>query len=181
MGIDPSIYRLCQELTCVTHHADREVMDLAACLAYEVVVIGGSEIEVYRTIAAGKADDLTEFHQKIQISVYRTKTDIWKFFSDGEVERVGGRMIRTIHQTSLDRLSLSAVLKSFHLKPPSVYFVIMIIVIIIIAKTFQIVNNKIPKNVRKYPETFCLIVQNGGKNCEICLKSQIGFIIISNN
>ena len=122
MGIDPSIYRLCQELTCVTHHADREVMDLAAGLAYEVIVVGGSEIKVNRAIAASKTDDLTQFHQKIQVSVYRTKTDIWKFFSDGEVESVGGWMIRTIHQTSLDRLSLSAVFKGFHLKPPSVHF-----------------------------------------------------------
>ena len=85
-------------------------MNLSTGFADQVVMLVGCEIKMFGTLTGGEFDDLTELYQEIQISVYCAKADIRELLSDGEIESISSRVIRTVHQIGLNGLSLATVL-----------------------------------------------------------------------
>ena len=66
----------------ISHFVQFHIIDLSAVSAYKVVMWRHVSVVMVRAVSTGQFQDLTRLHQQVQISIYSSKTDIWKFFPD---------------------------------------------------------------------------------------------------
>ena len=69
VGLSMSRHFFCEEVTGAAYHADREVDDLSAGSANEMVMLIRCKVEMLWAVTTGELNDLTQLNEKVEVSV----------------------------------------------------------------------------------------------------------------
>ena len=111
VGIDLPVKMFVGDLIDLVHMCIRklQIENLAAGSAYNVIMRIGASVEAVAAVWRGDLHCLPHICQQIQVAIYGSKTDAWKFFSYMEIYGIGSRVIHSAHQILFNRSALTTV------------------------------------------------------------------------